>query len=150
MYSIERPALRFAVDVAPEQFRVSMIRWAQATPDGGQIVFEALGKIWVKDLDSGEQHALTGVDDRLEYYPVLSPDGRSVVFVTWDDEELGSVRIISLAGRGERAVTRQPGHYIEPAFSADGKLITYRKIEGEWRISSMKLAWLQLRRNWTQ
>ena len=130
-----RPALRFPVEVAPEAFDIHMARWAQRTPDGKSAVFQALGRIWVQDLESGERRALTRADDRLEYYPVVSPDGRRVAFTTWDDEDLGSVRVVGLNGRGEKAITTEPGHYIEPAFSPDGERLAWRKIAGGYLLS---------------
>jgi Tol biopolymer transport system component/imidazolonepropionase-like amidohydrolase len=132
-----RPALRFPVDVAPDSFRVSMVRWPQLTPDRKKIVFQALGRIWVRDQASGKQKPLTRETDRLEYYPVLSADGKHVAFVSWDDQKLGSVRTISLSGRNEKVITKEPGHYIEPAWSPDGKRLTFRKISGGYLLSPM-------------
>ena len=50
---------------------------------------------------------------------------------------LGSVRITSLKGSKTTVLTPQPGHYIEPAFSADGKQVLYRKIEGGYLLSPL-------------
>ena len=37
-------ALRFDVDVAPDEFDVRMIRWSQMSPNGKSVLFQALGK----------------------------------------------------------------------------------------------------------
>ena len=132
-----RPALRYPVDVAPDNFDVKMLRWPQYSPDGGQVLFEALGRIWVRDADGGDPRPLTRAEDRREAYPVVSPDGARVAFVTWDDEDLGSVRVVSLNGRNERAITTEPGHYVEPAFSPDGRMLTWRKITGGYLTSPL-------------
>ena len=50
---------------------------------------------------------------------------RSIVFVAWDDEDLGSIRSINPNGRGERAVTGEPGHYSWPMFSPDGNKLVF-------------------------
>ena len=128
-------ALRFPVEVAPESFDVRMLRWTQMSPDGTKAVFQSLGHIYVKDLASGQQVRLTGQSDHFEFYPTLSRDGRWVAYTTWDDQELGSVRVVSINGGAGRAVTPQPGLYIEPRFSPDGSALVYRKITGGFLLS---------------
>ena len=132
-----RPTLRSKVKVATDTFEVNGIRWASHTPDKKKVVFQALGYIWLKDLASGKQQRLTRQSDHFEFYPVISPDGRSVLYTTWNDQSLGSVRITSLKGSKTTVLTPQPGHYIEPAFSADGKQVLYRKIEGGYLLSPL-------------
>ena len=130
-----RPALRDAVKVAADEFDVQAIRWASYLPGGGQVVFQALGHIWIRDLASGKQQRLTRQTGFNEFYPVVSPDGRSVLYTTWNDRELGSVRITTIKGNKTTVLTPQPGHFIEPAFSADGQQVVYRSIEGGYLLS---------------
>ena len=132
-----RPALRNEVKVATDEFEVNGIRWASFSPSKEQVVFQALGYIWLKDLDSGKQHRLTKQTDHYEFYPVISADGRSVLYTTWNDQDLGSVRISKLKGSKSTVLTPRPGHYIEPAFSADGKQVLYRKIQGGYLLSPL-------------
>lgn len=132
-----RPALRSKVKVANDEFEVKGIRWASYTPGRKEVVFQALGYIWVKDLASGKQRRLTRQTDHYEFYPVLSADGRSVLYTTWNDQELGSVRINKLNGGKSTVLTNQPGHFIEPAFSADGQHVLFRKIEGGYLLSPL-------------
>jgi imidazolonepropionase-like amidohydrolase/Tol biopolymer transport system component len=132
-----RPALRSKVKVAADEFEVNGIRWASYTPDQKQVVFQALGYIWLKDVSTGKQQRLTQQSDHYEFYPVMAPDGRSVLYTTWDDQQLGSVRIAQVKGNKTTVLTPQPGHYIEPAFSADGKHVLYRKIEGGYLLSPL-------------
>ena len=129
------PALRYPVEVSPDRFDVRMVRWAQASPDGSRVVFEALGHLWIRDLtgspDGGDQQAgaprrLTRQSDHFELYPAWSRDGRSIVYTTWSDKDLGSVRVVPVTGGEGRVVTRTPGHYVEPAFSPDGQTIVFR------------------------
>ncbi len=129
-----QPALRFPVEVAPERFRVRMPRWAQYA-SAGKVVFQALGHLYVKDLGSGRQRRLTAQTDHFELHPSTSRDGRWVVYTTWDDAELGSVRVVSIDGGEGRMLTGAPGHYVEPRFSADGERVVYRKIAGGYLLS---------------
>jgi len=132
-----RPALRSKVQVAADEFKVNGIRWASFTADKESVVFQALGYIWVKDLGTGKQQRLTRQTDHYEFYPVISPDGRSVLYTTWSDQDLGSVRISNMKGRKPAVLTPQAGHYIEPAFSADGSQVLYKKVTGGYLLSPL-------------
>jgi imidazolonepropionase-like amidohydrolase/Tol biopolymer transport system component len=132
-----RPALRGKIRVAADEYEVKGIRWASFTPDKKHVVFQALGYIWIKDLGNGKQRRLTKQNDHYEFYPVIAPNGQAVLYTTWDDQKLGSVRITSLKGNKATLLTPQPGHYIEPAFSADGQQVLYRNIEGGYLLSPL-------------
>jgi imidazolonepropionase-like amidohydrolase/Tol biopolymer transport system component len=121
------PAVRFAQEVAPRDFKVKMLRWTSVSPKGDKVVYQALGKLWIKDLaGNGAPRRLTKqtVDD--EYYPAWSRDGKSIVYTTWNDQTFGTVRVASATGGEGKLITTQPGHYLEPAFSPDGAHVVYR------------------------
>jgi imidazolonepropionase-like amidohydrolase/Tol biopolymer transport system component len=124
--------LRFPVEVAPETFETKMLRWVRVSPAGDRVVWESLGKLWVRDLPGGEPRRLTTQQGAFELHPSWSRDGRSIVYVSWVDEALAAVRVAPAAGRVAegRAVTRHPGHYAEPVFSPDGRTIVFRKLRG--------------------
>ncbi len=88
-------AVRFPVNVAPDDFDVKLVRWAQKSPDKKSILFQALGKLYVKDLATGTTSRLTKQNNHDEYYPRYSNDGKSIVYTTWHDVELGTIKIIS-------------------------------------------------------
>ncbi|HUH11275.1 MAG TPA: amidohydrolase, partial [Brevundimonas sp.] len=122
-------AVRFPVEVAPDRFDVKMVRWAQTSPDGSRVVFEALGNLWIRDLRNGVAGAprrLTRQSDHFELYPSWSRDGRSIVYTTWNDQNLGTLRVIPTAGGEGRVISAHPGHYLEPQFSPDGQTVVYR------------------------
>jgi len=118
------------VSVAPATFRTTMPRFAAVSPDGRQVVFESLGKLYVKALPDGAPRRLSQGDAGLELFPSWSRDGRRVVYVTWTDDQLGTIRTISAAGGSGRVVTNEPGHYRRPRFSPDGDIVVYEKGEG--------------------
>ena len=119
-------AVRQQKSIGADGFDVKMIRFAHASPDGRRVVYEALGQLWIKDVAGGAPRRLTRGTD-FESYPTWSRDGRQIAFVSWDDDKAGRIKIVSATGGNARDVTPEPGHYVEPAFSPDGSLITYRK-----------------------
>jgi len=130
-----RPALQRTVEVSPDEFPVRMARWTQTSPDGRLAIYQALGYLWLHDLEDGDYRRLTDQDSHWEYYPSFSPDSRFVVYTTYDDQDLGSVRIAPI-GRGRaRVLTTEPGHYLDPAFSSDGEQVVYRKTSGGYLTS---------------
>lgn len=125
-----REALRFEHAVAPESFDVRQLRWVGVAPQGDKVIYSALGHLYVRALPNGTPVRLTRQDDHFEYFPKFSRDGKQVVFATWDDQKLGSVRTLDLRSGKETVLTTQPGKYVEPAFSPDGKQVVYVKTRG--------------------
>ena len=120
-----------AVEVAPDSFETKMPRWAEVSPDGSTVVFETLGKLWLKPAAGGTARRLTAAkNNAFELWPSWSRDGKSVVFVRWTDAGLGEIHIAGRGGGSTRKITASPGHYAEPRFSPDGKLIAFEKRSG--------------------
>ncbi len=130
-------AVRFPVEVAPKTFETKMLRFAEVSPDGRRVVFETLGKLWVRDVAGGQPRRLTRQTAEHELYPSWSRDGRSIVYSSWSDKDLGSIRVVPAAGGEGRKVTPKPGHYVEPSFSPDGNSIAYRKANDGFLTSAM-------------
>ncbi len=128
-------ALRFKVDVAPQEFDVKAVRWAQKSPDGKSVLFQALGKLHLHNIKSGKVKRLTKQDEHDEYYPRYSSDGKRIVYTTWNDQTLGAIRVVSARGGKGKVVSISAGHYIEPSFSTDGEMIAYRKITGGYLLN---------------
>lgn len=124
------PALRHRVEVAPARFLTRMLRWVRVSPDGGKVVFQTLGHLWIRSLPDGEPRRLTRQEDHFELYPEFSRDGKKLVYVSWSDTELGAVRELDLVDGSSRVLTPRPGHYIEPIYSPDGETVIYRQISG--------------------
>ncbi|MGN7928840.1 amidohydrolase family protein [Sphingopyxis sp. 22461] len=117
-----------AVEVAPDSFATKMPRWAEVSPDGRSIVFETLGKLWVKPATGGSARRLTAAkDDAMELWPSWSRDGKSLVFVRWTDGGMGEIHVVGAGGGASRKLTTSPGHYAEPRFSPDGKTIVFER-----------------------
>ncbi|MFC3712146.1 amidohydrolase family protein [Sphingoaurantiacus capsulatus] len=119
------------IEVSPDRFTTKMTRFAEVSPDGRQVVFESLGKLWVKPMAGGAPKRLTsGGGDGFELFPSWSRDGRTLVYVDWTDRGLGRLRTVAASGGKPRDVTSQPGHYARPSFSPDGRTIVFERGSG--------------------
>ena len=120
-------AVRQQKEVAPDRFDVKMVRFAQASPDGRRVVYEALGHLWIKDAAGGAPRRLTrGERIRKPIRPGRATAARSPTSPGTTTRPAGSRWSRPAAARAA-IVTPEPGHYLEPAFSPDGSLIAYRK-----------------------
>jgi Tol biopolymer transport system component/imidazolonepropionase-like amidohydrolase len=103
---------------------VRQMRWTNQSPDGKQIVFSAVGKIWVMTLPDGKPRRLTP-DTVREYSPAFSPDGKWVVYVTWSDADGGELWKISAAGGAPVKLSAAAGYYSSPQWSPDGSKLLF-------------------------
>ncbi|MFT5686623.1 MAG: imidazolonepropionase-like amidohydrolase/Tol biopolymer transport system component [Myxococcota bacterium] len=126
-----RQTHRVTVEVAPDAFDVRMLRGAQVSPDGEQVVFSALGRLYIADTSGGTPRRLTRDDGVMEQDPAWSTDGRSIAYVTWSDEALGTVRQVPARGGRSRTLSSTPGHFRRPVFDEDGSVFVER-IGGGW------------------
>ncbi|GER01238.1 TolB protein [Iodidimonas gelatinilytica] len=121
---------RFKVEVAPDQVAAKMVRFAAQSPDGKQVVYEAFGKLWIKNGDNPPQRLTRDEGAQFELFPAFSRDGKNIAFVTWDDTELGRVRMVKASGGKSKVLNDQPGHYRRPVFSPDGSMLVVERGKG--------------------
>jgi hypothetical protein len=131
------PAVRFPVEVAPREFDVKALRGVAVRPDGKTVVYQALGHLYFGPLPEGQAKRLTKQSDHFEQMPAFSRDGKQIVFTTWDDQALGSVRTIAVRGGKERVISEARALRRRRSGAPDGKTVVVSRIGGGWTRSPM-------------
>jgi Tol biopolymer transport system component/imidazolonepropionase-like amidohydrolase len=129
-------AVRPTIPVGGEMLTSRMIRWPTLSPDRRRLLFQAVGHIYVLDLESGEGNIgprrLT-TDEELEYAPAWSPDGRRIAFVTWNEQEGGHLWSVPATGGTPTRLTQVADQYANPSWSRDGRRIVLVRGSGAAR-----------------
>jgi imidazolonepropionase-like amidohydrolase len=89
-------------------------------------VFEALGEIWVAPADKPSATASVIVPwaaDAQYYMPAVSPDGRRLAFVSWNDYSLGQIMTCDLPSCRATPATPAKGIYLYPSWAGDSDKI---------------------------
>ena len=122
-------ALRFPQNIAPENVRIRMLSWPQVSPDGSTLLFSTLGRLYKQPWPKGSPVVLANQGPR-SYSPAFSVDGKHIAYVSWSDVNAGEVWVMNAGGGNGRRVTSSPGQYANPAFSKDGKKVTFLRGSG--------------------
>jgi Tol biopolymer transport system component/imidazolonepropionase-like amidohydrolase len=113
------------VDDGP-MVRARLIRWPTLSPDGKQLVFSAMNRLYIMDLASGTPRLLTRTSGTSEgeFMPTWSPDGRSIVYTTWTTTG-GQIKRVPADGGRTETLTRNEGYYLDPMYTPDGTRVVF-------------------------
>ena len=125
------PAPRFTVDVAPQRFDTRMVRGASQAPDGSAIVFESLGRLYIKRGDAAPAVLSADPGQGFDYEPVWAPDRRSVYFLRWNDQALSTLHRVAATGGRSATLPLERGQYTGLAVAPDGKTLALQKRPGD-------------------
>lgn len=145
--------VRFENKVFEPEFSARAIRHAVTSPDGKMLVFNAAGKLYKKNLPDGTPELLVKTPyskanfiggsaenlEMLEFEPCFAPNGRTVVFVTWNDRHGGGLWRINLTDGTLAQVPIPGGIFRTPQFSPDGKRIVFRFQNGDDELGISKV-----------
>ncbi len=120
--------VHFKNDAFNDKFDVKVLRNLVTSPDESMIVFSAIGHLYAS-TNGGTPARLTD-DVDFESEPSFSPDGKSIVYVTWNDENLGAIKILNLSSKESKIITTQKGIFRTPKFNSKGDKIVFRKEAG--------------------
>lgn len=96
---------------------------AEWSPDGSRLALRRENRIWIRDLKSGEEKAVTPEDWPLCSGPAWQPDGKGLAFAArWD---AGNGIYLTRADGDEPVKVYDKKGACEPHFTPDGSLIVY-------------------------
>lgn len=117
------PSMRrsFKDDTGPVQAR--LIQAPATSPDGKRIAFSALGRVYTMALEPRARPVALSPAGVAAFEPSWSPDGKSIVYTSWNARDAGQVRLADAEGGADRALTQAAAYYTQPVFTPDGKFI---------------------------
>ncbi len=118
------PLLSFDYPVSDEEtMNATQIRDVAVSPGGDRIAFTALNRLYLMDLDDSKPVRVTSAD-HTEAMPSWSPDGKYLVYTTWDENEGGHLYKVNTTGRMRPVrLTSEPAIYSEPAWSPGNRIV---------------------------
>ncbi|MFV1885023.1 MAG: amidohydrolase family protein [Balneola sp.] len=123
------PEVLFKYPISDDKEMIAtQIRDAVPSPDGEWLAFTVSNDLYIQELPDGEPKRLTN-SGTTEAHPRWSPDGKKLVYVTWNSEEGGAIHSVDPFSRRFRPtkLTTKTGIYTNPVYSTDGsKIVAYR------------------------
>jgi Tol biopolymer transport system component len=121
------PKLEFKYPISDDtELLANQIRNAKPSPDGTQIVFNALNKLYVMKLPNGKPERITDMD-LIETQPNWSPNGKEIVYATWSDIEGGHLYKVNSKGGKPQRLTTVSAIYNTPVWDAKTNRIVFTK-----------------------
>jgi imidazolonepropionase-like amidohydrolase/WD40 repeat protein len=132
------PAVRFAYPIPDSStFVIKQIRDAVPSPNGRQLAFVALDRLYTMDYPNGTPRRLTN-STLGEFEPSWSPDGQWIVYSTWSGTG-GDIYKMHADGSGQpQKLTTVSAYWEHPKFSQNGSRIV--AVRGPARAFNLALA----------
>jgi TolB protein len=101
--------------------------WLTWGPDSGELIYSMAGSLWRQKLDAKEVVQLTD-GPGYDYQPDWSPDGKSVVYVSYQKDAM-ELWLLDLATGKTKQLTSGGAVNVEPRWSPDGGKIAWVSTE---------------------
>ena len=98
----------------------SSVAWS---PDSGEVVYSMAGSLWRQKIDSNAATQLTD-GPGYDYQPDWSPDGKSVVYVSYREDAM-ELWLLDIESGRTRQLSKDLAVDVEPRWSPDGQRIAY-------------------------
>jgi len=144
------PHLTSRIRVEDGPVRAHLISNPQLSPDGQQVIFSALGHLYLMDRWGTAPRRITS-GETFEFQPTWSADGNYVAYVTWSPEGGDVFKLRMDSKSAPERLSSISGFYSEPAISPDGAHIAalfastqerQNSLDGLSRPRSEDLVWL--------
>jgi Tol biopolymer transport system component len=106
----------------------SSVAWS---PDGSMLVYSMQGSLWLQALDSSNARQVTA-GPGYDYQPDWSPDGRTIVFTRYLQDEM-ELQLLDIDSGKVRRLTATGAVNVEPRWSPDGAKIAWVSTAGTGR-----------------
>ncbi len=104
---------------------VTQIRNPVVSPDGKQIAFTALNRLYIMDVVNGTPKRITN-SNFTEAQPAWNPDGSQLVWATWENNGGHLYKInFKVKGAKPQRLTTTPALYSDPAWTYQGNKIVF-------------------------
>ncbi len=103
----------------------NQIRDAVPSPDGKQLAFTSLNRLYVMDYPNGKPKRIT-TNNFTEAMPSWSKDGKQIAFVTWSDKDFGNIYKANIATNSITKLTTQAGTYMGPVWSNNNRIVFFK------------------------
>jgi TolB protein len=109
----------------------SSVAWS---PDGKELAYSMQGSLWRQRVGTTEAVQLTD-GPGYDYQPDWSPDGRYLVFSSYQNDAL-ELRILELEHGATSVLVKDGAVNLDPRWSPDGKQLAYvsTNYEGRWHV----------------
>ncbi|MBK8245798.1 MAG: PD40 domain-containing protein [Gemmatimonadetes bacterium] len=147
------PEVKFSYRVdTSATLTAKQVRDLSPSPDGRQLAFSALDRVYVMDWPNGTPRRVSNADVG-EFGPTWSPDGRSLAWTTWNDVTGGDIVRASQNGSSwtTQTITMARGLYSDLAWSPRGdRIVATRAAARElqeaggafWGATAADLVWV--------
>ncbi len=98
----------------------SSVAWS---PDSDEVVYSMAGSLWRQNIDSGSARQLTD-GPGYDYQPDWSPDGRSVVYCSYQKDAI-ELWLLNVETGTTKQLTNGGAVNVEPRWSPDGARIVF-------------------------
>jgi len=98
----------------------SSVAWS---PDSREVIYSMGGSLWRQSIDSTTGRQITD-GTGYDYQPDWSPDGKSVVYVSYQRDAM-ELWLLDLATGNAKQITKDAAVDVEPRWSPDGTKIVY-------------------------
>jgi Tol biopolymer transport system component len=104
----------------------TQIRDAVPSPDGKQLAFTVLNRLYVMDYPNGVPKRVTNFNFT-EAMPAWSTDGKQLAFVTWSETDGGGIYKATLGAKPSiTKLTNETGVYFQPAWSYNNRVAFFK------------------------